>query len=64
MKKLLQELTEIPAPSGAEETLRTYLRTALEPLVDEIRVDALGNLITRKGQAGKGGKRILLAAHL
>lgn len=64
MKKLLQELTEIPAPSGAEEAIRTYLRTTLEPLVDEIRVDALGNLITRKGQAGKGGKRILLAAHM
>lgn len=64
MKTLLQELTEIPAPSGSEEAIRAYLQAALQPLVDEIRVDALGNLITRKGQLGKGGKRILLAAHM
>jgi endoglucanase len=36
----------------------------IQPYADEIRVDALGNLIARKGQKAKNGKRIMLAAHL
>ncbi len=36
----------------------------IQPYADEIRVDALGNLIARKGKKAKDGKRIMLAAHL
>jgi endoglucanase len=48
-------------PSGAEEQIRSAIRAEVEPLVDEIRVDALGSLIVRK--AG-GGQRVLLDAHM
>lgn len=64
MKKLLQKLTETFGPSGYEDAIRAVIRAEVEPYADEIRVDALGSLIVRKGTLGKGGKRILIAAHM
>jgi endoglucanase len=64
MKQLLQTLTQIPAPSGREDELRAAIQKMIQPYADEIRVDALGNLIARKGRKAKDGKRIMLAAHL
>jgi endoglucanase len=64
MKQLLQKLTETFSPSGYEDAIRAVIRAEVEPLADEIRVDALGNLIVRKGTLGKGSKRILVAAHM
>jgi len=64
MKPLLQKLTETFSPSGHENAIRAVIRAEIEPLADEIRVDALGNLIVRKGQASKNGKKIMLAAHM
>jgi len=64
MKQLLQKLTETFSPSGYEDAIRAVIRAEVEPLADEIRVDALGNLIVRKGTLGKDGKRILIAAHM
>ena len=48
MKKLLQTLTETFGPSGYEDEVREIVRREVKPLADEIRVDALGNLIARK----------------
>ncbi|MFZ5855854.1 MAG: M42 family metallopeptidase [Chloroflexota bacterium] len=64
MKQLLQTLTQIPAPSGREDELRAAVQKMIQPYADEVRVDALGNLIARKGKKAKDGKRIMLAAHL
>lgn len=64
MKKLIQKLTETFSPSGSESAIREVIRSEVEGLADEVRVDALGNLIVRKGTQGKNGKRIMLAAHM
>ena len=64
MKQLIQKLTETFSPSGHENTIREVIRQEIKPLADEIRVDALGNLIARKGIQGKNGKRIMLAGHM
>ena len=64
MKTLLRILTQIPAPSGREDELRAAVQKLIQPHADEVRVDALGNLIARKGKTAKNGKRIMLAAHL
>src|SRR5512140_115098 len=61
MKALIQKLTETFSPSGHESAIRDVIRAEVEPLADEIRVDALGNLIVRKGS---GGKKIMIAAHM
>jgi endoglucanase len=66
MKQLIQKLTETFSPSGYESAIRDVIRKEVEPLADEIRVDALGNLIVRKGPAKpkEKAKRIMIAAHM
>ncbi len=64
MKPLIQKLTETFSPSGYEHDIRQVIRTEIESLADEIKVDALGNLIARKGKSSKNGKRIMLAGHM
>lgn len=64
MKFLIQKLTETFSPSGYENAIREVIRAEVAPLADEVRVDALGNLIARKGSKGKNGKRIILVAHM
>ena len=63
MKPLIKKLTETLAPSGYENAIREVILEEINPLVDDTRVDALGNLIARKGKPGKG-KRLMLAAHM
>jgi endoglucanase len=64
MKSLIQKLVETVGPSGYETTIRNVVRGEVESLADEIRVDALGNLIARKGAKSADGMRIMLAAHI
>jgi endoglucanase len=64
MKQLLQTLTETFAPSGYESAVREVIMNEIRPLVDEMRVDALGNLIARKGTRAENGKRVMVAAHM
>jgi endoglucanase len=64
MKELIKKLVETPAPSGYEAKVRELIRAEITPLVDDIRVDALGNLIARKGQASPQGMKIMLSAHM
>jgi len=64
MKSLIQKLVEIPSPSGYESQIRSAIRAEIEKDVDDLKVDALGNLIARKGQGGKGGLKVMLSAHI
>jgi len=64
MKQLIQKLVETVGPSGYETAVRDLVRAEIEESVDEIQVDAMGNLIARKGQKGEGGLRIMLSAHM
>ncbi len=58
---LLKELCATPGIAGREERVRKLVVKELAPLVDQVRVDAMGNVIaTRKGQ---GVARVMLAAH-
>lgn len=58
---LLQRLLDGYGVSGFEERIRNEIVKEMKGLVDEIKVDRLGNLICRK--KGKGPK-IMLAAHM
>jgi putative aminopeptidase FrvX len=64
MKQLIQKLTETFSPSGYETAIREVIRAEISKLADEVRVDALGNLVARKGSRSPKGKRIMLAAHM
>jgi endoglucanase len=67
VKQLIQELTESWGPSGHEDAVREAIKKHVAGHVDEIRADALGNLIAlKRGKPKKGveARRIMLAAHM
>ncbi len=66
MKPLLKTLTETFSPSGYEDEIRKVIMKEVTPLADEVRVDALGNLIVRKKPAdgSKDARKIMIAAHM
>jgi putative aminopeptidase FrvX len=64
MKSLIQKLVETIGPSGYEKAPRSLVREEISSLADEIRVDAMGNLIARKGKKEDGGLRVMLSAHM
>lgn len=64
MKELIKKLVETTGPSGFEGKVRAIIRAEIESYADEVRVDALGNLIVRKGQKTEASKRIMIAGHM
>jgi tetrahedral aminopeptidase len=64
MKQLIQKLTETFSPSGYEDAIRELILAEIKPLADETRVDALGNIIARKGEKASNGQRVMVAAHM
>lgn len=64
MKELIRSLVEATGPSGYETRVRELVLNSITGLADEVRVDALGNLIARKGTLKEGGKRVMLSAHM
>lgn len=67
MKELIRRLCEVYGPCGQEEAVRRLISQEIAGLVDESRVDPLGNLIALKRGAGNGGgpaRRVMIAAHM
>jgi len=63
MKETIKKLVEAFGPSGYEDEVRAIIQSEIATLVDEMRVDALGNLIAFKRGSGNG-KKIMLSAHM
>ncbi|MDP9351245.1 MAG: M20/M25/M40 family metallo-hydrolase [Chloroflexota bacterium] len=59
--QLLSRLVTTPGISAREERIREVVLPEVRPLVDEVRIDSLGNLLcVRHGQ----GPRVMLSAHM
>ena len=61
LKKLLPTT---PAVSGREGSVRAVIEQMMRPLCDEVRVDAMGNLICLKRGSAAQPQRVLLCAHM
>lgn len=61
MDSLLKKIIEAAGVSGYESEIAGIMRQELKKTSDEIKTDTFGNIIARKG---KGGKKIMLAAHM
>lgn len=61
--ELLKKLCEAHGVPGREEAVRALVVSELKKLCDEIRTDALGNVIALKKGKGRGPK-VMLAAHM
>lgn len=60
---LLARLTEVNGAPGREGEVRNLIRAEVEPYVDEIKTDALGNLFASKNTKAPGPK-VMIAAHM
>ena len=63
MYSILKELTAVASPSGHERALCEYISSVISPYVDDVRFDAMGNLIAFKKGTKKNAKKLMLAAH-
>ncbi|MFN2304766.1 MAG: M42 family metallopeptidase [Anaerolineales bacterium] len=64
MKSLIKKLVETPGPSGFEYTIRDVIRAEIGEAADDIRVDAMGSLIAKKGTKSDNGMRVMISAHI
>lgn len=60
-RELFKDLVTTPGISGREERIRDVVEKHMTELVDETRIDALGNLV---GIRHGSGPRIMLCAHM
>lgn len=61
-KQMLKDLLLSFGPSGREDPVAACVERYAAPYADDIRRDALGNLIVHR--SGTSGKRIMLSAHM
>lgn len=64
MQAFLQKLVETPGPPGREDLVRDLVYQEIAPMVDEVLIDGLGNLIAMKKGGAPDARRVMLCAHL
>ncbi len=64
IRTALEELCAQPGPSGFESPAAQVAARLLDPLVDEVSTDKLGNVVGVRRCGKPGAKRLLLDAHL
>ena len=65
LRDLLDASRTTFGPSGREAAVRALIKAEVEPLVDRLEVDALGNLITFKAGTGPEPRlKVMLSAHM
>ena len=61
---LLKTLSEAPGVPGREERIRVILESEAAGLFDDVRTDAMGNLLATKKSSHPGAKRVTIACHI
>jgi endoglucanase len=64
IKSVIGRLCDLNGPSGFEDSVRDAIAELMEGLADEIKVDAMGNLLAEKRCGKSGAKKLLLDAHM
>jgi endoglucanase len=64
LKEIFKELSATDGPSGFEGAAGKRVVELLTPFVDEIKSDAMGNVLGYKSCGRAGAKRLLLDAHI
>ncbi|MEA3318355.1 MAG: M42 family metallopeptidase [Bacteroidota bacterium] len=60
--ELLKNISETPGVSGFEKPIRDLILNEIKDLVDDIKIDNLGNIIALK--KGENNKKLMIAAHM
>lgn len=64
MYNLLKKVMKPVSVSGREDSVVAVIAEELQPYVDSMRIDALGNLIAFKSGNGSDKKKLMFAAHI
>ena len=64
LSELIKTLCMLDGVSGYEDETRDYIREQVVPYADEIREDALGNLMVFQRGTHPGGPTLMLCAHM
>lgn len=59
---LLAEVCRVPGAPGFEQPIRQFVLEQVRELVDEVQLDAMGNIIAIK--RGNSDKKVMIAAHM
>jgi putative aminopeptidase FrvX len=62
--KLLERLSNACAVSGDEGEVRKIVLSEVRPNADEVKVDALGNVLATRRGSGENRPKVMLAAHM
>ncbi|MEO1413476.1 MAG: M42 family peptidase, partial [Bacteroidota bacterium] len=60
--ELLSRICKTPGTSGFEQRIRELVLQEVADLADEVRTDAMGNVIAIK--RGESDQRVMVAAHM
>ena len=64
MIELMKQLCALPGPSGCEDAVREFVLEKVKPFADEIKTDAIGNIMVfRKGKKALE-RPVVLCAHM
>jgi len=64
LKELTLTLCRLPGPSGFESPVFDFIESYIRPFADEVKTDALGNLMAYHRCGKPGAKTLLLDAHM
>lgn len=64
MIELLKQLCALPGPSGCEDAVRAFVRNQAAPYADEIREDAIGNLMVFRRGRKTPVRPVVVCAHM
>lgn len=64
LKEMLTALCPLPGPSGFERPVALKAAELIRPLVDQVEIDQMGNLIGVRRCGKENARRVLLDAHL
>lgn len=62
--RILRQLSEAMGVSGAEGEVRDVILRLIEPHVDEVRTDTMGNILAFKKGRGRNRMTVMLDAHM
>jgi endoglucanase len=60
----IKALCALPGASSREDAVRDYITSRVAPFADDVKTDALGNLLVFKKDAKTPAKSVMLAAHM
>ena len=64
LKKYLKELVQLPGVSSREEKVIEYIYRHFKNYSEDVRIDALGNVVLKIPSGKENAKKLMIFAHM